>query len=91
MTTQTTPPDPHAPPPATILHLSLPDTDDWHKLPAYQQALINLARRLSPFVIKSADRKILYRAATPPADRTDIHISISYPTQDTPSNAPILN
>ena len=66
------------PPVTTIIRLNAEDTGAWYNLPAFQDALITLARSFSPLVIKSDNRKILYRSAriNPHRSSCTLHVSI---------------
>jgi len=80
-------PNPHQPPSVTIIHLSAADTAAWSHLPAFESALIALARGMAPTVIKSADRKILYRIDGPPTPRETLKIYTTHSKEPDPNHA----
>ena len=80
-------PDHHAPPATTILQLCAADTAAWQSMPSYQDALIALGRGLCPLIVKSADRRILYRIDAPPKDRATVRISVTSSPMEPPPDA----
>jgi len=88
MTNPTRKPPAPEPPSTTIIQLCPADTAAWHNLISFQDALITLARGLAPLIIKSADRKILYRTTEANPVRSGLTLSVSFPEPGTDPDAP---